>query len=52
MKTYEVEIGFCGFIGCTNTYTVDADNEEEARELAIEMAVEDLTLEEVREQED
>ena len=47
MRTYEVEIGFCGFVGVSNTYEVEAESREDAEVIAIEMAVEDLTIEHV-----
>ena len=50
--TYFVEIGFAGFIGCSETYEVVADSLEEAKELALEMAMEDLTVESVNEDEE
>lgn len=50
--TYKVEIGFAGFIGVSNEYEVDADSESEARELAMEMAIDDLTVEDVREEDE
>lgn len=45
MRTYSIEIGFAGFIGCSEVYEVDAETEEEAREEALQMAFEDLTIE-------
>ena len=55
MRTYEVEISFCGFIGCTNLYEVEAENEDDAQVLALEMAMDDLVVEnveKVKEEED
>ena len=45
--TYMIEINFGGFIGCNKIYTVDADSEEEAEELAFEEATEDLNVENI-----
>lgn len=42
---YNVEINFCGFIGCSETYEVEAETEEEAEELALEEAQGDLHVE-------
>lgn len=47
MNDYEVTIGFAGFYGIEQTYTVNADSEEEAEELAIEEAKGDLGIENV-----
>lgn len=44
MKTYDVTITFAGFIGCEQTYTVDASSREEAEELAREEAIDDLEI--------
>lgn len=44
MKTYDVTISFAGFIGCEQTYTVDASSREEAEELALEEATSDLQI--------
>jgi len=52
---YRVEIGFGGYLGVSEEYEVDADSREEAEELALQMAMDDLTvenLEEVEEEED
>ena len=49
MKTYEIEIGFCGYIGATQTYVVEADSIEEAKELALQEAMDDLAVEDVTE---
>lgn len=45
MKTYTIEVNYNGFIGCTNTYTIEADSEDEAIELAREEAIDDLSFE-------
>lgn len=45
MKTYTIEVGFNGFIGCTETYTVEANDENEAIELAREEDNDDLSFE-------
>lgn len=47
MNTYRIEIGFCGFIGCSEVYEVEADTEEEARKEALQMAMDDLSIESV-----
>ena len=45
MKTFEVVVGFAGYIGVENTYYVEANNENEAADLALERAREDLEVE-------
>lgn len=40
---YEVTIGYCGFVGVEEIYTVTADSEEEAEEAALEEAFCDLS---------
>ena len=52
MKEYKVVINFCGFIGCDEEYIVDADSREEAEELALEEARDDLAVIEIREEGD
>ena len=47
MKTYDVTISFAGFIGCEETYTVDASSREEAEELALQEAMSDLEISDV-----
>lgn len=42
---YEVHVGFCGFIGVEEIYTVYADSEEEAEEEALAQAKDDLSAE-------
>ena len=42
--SYEVEIGFCGFVGCSENYTVSADSDDEAEEEALLQAQEDLEI--------
>lgn len=42
---WEITIGFCGFIGVEETYTVNADSQEEAEEAALEEASWDLNAE-------
>ena len=49
---YRVEIGFGGYIGCSNVYEVFADSVEEAKELALEEASDDLKIEAIEEGED
>lgn len=39
---YEVVVGFGGLVGVENTYTVDADSEDEAEDAALEEAAWDL----------
>jgi len=41
---YEVTINFGGYIGIDNTYTVDADDEDEAADFAIEEAKDDISI--------
>ena len=43
-KQYRVTVNFNGYIGSDETYVVDAENEEEAREAALEMAAKDLDV--------
>ena len=45
MKTYTVSVNFGGYIGCDEEYTVDANSEEEAIDLAMDEAMEDLSFE-------
>ena len=47
--TYDVQVNFAGYIGVDNTYVVDADDEDEAAELALEDAYMDLEGEVVSE---
>lgn len=47
MKTYRVSVNFAGYYGCNEVYTVDADSEEEAMKLAMNLAVDDLSVESV-----
>ena len=42
--TYRVEIGFGGYIGVSNVYEVEADSREEAEELALQDAMDDLEI--------
>lgn len=44
---YEVIINFGGFIGADESYTVYADNEEEAENLALAEAEADLSIEDI-----
>lgn len=44
---YAVDVNFSGFRGCSMTYEVEADNEEEARNIALDMAVDDLEVDDV-----
>lgn len=52
MKTWTVTINFGGFIGCDEDYTVDAETREEAIEEAMEMAMEDIEVIDVTEEDD
>ena len=52
MITYKVEINFGGYIGCSNIYEVDADSQDEAEDMAKELAVDDLSVEHVIMEED
>ena len=45
MKTYTVSVNFAGYMGCDEEYEVDASSEEEAMELAMNLAVDDLSVE-------
>ena len=45
MKTYTVSVNFGGYIGCDKEYTIDANSEEEAIDLAMNEAMEDLSFE-------
>lgn len=45
MKEYEVSVNFAGFVGCDESYTEYADNEEDAIFQAEEDAEGDLTIE-------
>lgn len=44
-KDYKVRVGFGGFIGAEEVYEVYAENEDEAIELARELALEDCSFE-------
>lgn len=50
--TYRVTINFGGYIGCEQTYEVDARNRDEAEELAKQEALWDLEVTDVEEDED
>lgn len=52
MKTYTVSVNFGGYIGCDKEYTVDADSEEEAMDLAMNEAMDDLNFEIVCDEDD
>ena len=41
---WEVTVGFAGFIGVENTYTVYENNEEDACDAAIEEAMDDISI--------
>jgi len=45
MKTYTIRANFCGYFGAEQTYTVDAMDEDDAREQVREMVLDDLSLE-------
>lgn len=47
MREYEVTINFGGFVGCEKTYSVMADSQEEAEELALQEAMDDLEVTDV-----
>lgn len=49
---YRVVINFGGYIGCDNEYFVDAETRDEAIEEALEMARDDLSVEEVEDVDD
>lgn len=42
---YEVHVGFCGYIGVEEVYTVTADSEDEASDDALDYAYDDLSAE-------
>lgn len=42
---YEVHVGFCGYIGVEEVYTVVADSEDEAADDALDRAYDDLSAE-------
>ena len=46
---YRVTVNFAGFVECNETYTVDADSREEAEELAREMALDDISIDDIEE---
>jgi hypothetical protein len=46
---YRVTVNFAGFVECDKTYTVDADSREEAEELAREMALDDISIDDIEE---
>lgn len=50
--TYRVTINFGGYIGCEETYEIEADSREEAEELARQEALDDLEITDVEEDED
>lgn len=52
MTTYEVIVGFNGYIGVEETYTVCANNVNEAKKLALFQAEEDLYVDSVEETDD
>ena len=49
---YTVTINFGGYIGCEETYEVDADSREEAEERALYEAMADLEVVDIEESED
>lgn len=46
-KTYEVNINFAGLIGADEAFTVEAENEDDACNEAIELAKDELTIEDI-----
>lgn len=46
---YRVEISFCGYIGATREYEVEADSLDEAKEMAMEAAIDDLEVDNAEE---
>ena len=52
MKTYRITLNFGGYIGCEETYEIEADSREEAEELARQEALDDLEMVDVEEDED
>ena len=49
---YEVHVGFAGFVGVEEIYTVFADSEDEAEEEALKQAKDDLSAEIVEDEEE
>lgn len=47
MNEYHVTIGFGGFIGCTKEYVITASCREDAEEMALLQAQDDLNVEDV-----
>jgi len=52
MKEWTVTINFGGFIGCEEEYVVEAETKEKAIEEAMEMAMEDIEIIDVTEEDD
>jgi len=50
--TYRVTLNFGGYIGCEETYEVEASSREEAEELAKQEALWDLDVTDIEEDED
>ena len=42
--TYKITLNFAGYCGCEQTYEVDANNREEAEEMAKQEALWDLDV--------
>jgi hypothetical protein len=51
-KYYKVKVNFGGYIGCDETYKVYAEDEDDAREQAMELALDDCYFEIVNDEED
>ncbi len=52
IKDYEVTVSFAGLTGTENTYSVGAKSREEAEEIAIDLASDDLTVDSIEYDED
>lgn len=52
MAMYNVTVNFGGYIGADEVYPVEANSKEEAEELALEYAREDLYVDSVEEEEE
>lgn len=47
MQNYIVTVNFGGYIGADNDYEVYAEDKDDARNIAFDMAKEDLTIEDI-----
>lgn len=51
-QSYEITVNFAGYIGADETYSVVATSREEAEELALEQAADDLSVEDLNQIDD